>query len=179
MPDRPCFRSATARSTASTPKPVNPAAAAASIRSRRGTGLPWSSREGAASPAVVQQVASSSSAAVMARAPAAVAWGSEGRKLAGPGNCCARTSSIAPPGCRDRWSESAGVPLGLGGELDAQRVGRPVLVQCPPDEFGLGLGRGAADGLVAVEVGGKGVALGGGGDDVAECLLGGAAGFQP
>jgi hypothetical protein len=64
MPDRPCSRTAVATSTASTPKPVNPAAAAASIRSRSGTGLRQSARDGAASPAVVQHVASSSSAAV-------------------------------------------------------------------------------------------------------------------
>src|SRR4051794_39317584 len=153
MPARPCSRSATARSTARTPKPVNPAAAAASIRSRRGTGLRQSSRDGAASPAVVQHVASNSSAAVR--------------------------SSIAPPGCwnghpSEPFSEGAGVPLGLGGQLGVQRLGRPALLKGAPDEFGLGLGGQAADRLVAVEVGGEGVALGGGGDDVAQGPLVGA-----
>jgi hypothetical protein len=37
--------------------------------------------------------------------------------------------------------------------------------------LGLGLRRQAADRLVAVEVGGEGVALGGGGNDVAQCAL--------
>jgi hypothetical protein len=58
------------------PEAGEPAAVAASIRSRSGTWLRQSSRDGAASPAVVQHLASRSSAAV--------------------------TSSVAAPGCRGR-----------------------------------------------------------------------------
>jgi hypothetical protein len=47
------------------------------------------------------------------------------------------------------------VPLGLGLELGVQRVGRPAFLQGAPDHLGLGLGGQAADGLVAVEVGGE------------------------
>ena len=68
------------------------------------------------------------------------------------------------------------MPLGLGGELGVQLVGRPLLLQGPPHELGLGLGREAADRLVAVEVGGEGVALGGGRDDVVQAPLVGAGG---
>ena len=60
---------AAGRSSDSRPKPRKPAAAAASIRSRRGSGLRRSGRSEAASPALVQQVAISSSRPGSSRDP--------------------------------------------------------------------------------------------------------------
>jgi hypothetical protein len=61
IPLSPYSRSAPGRSADSSPKPRNPAADAASIRSRTVSGLRRSVRSDAASPALVQHVASSRS----------------------------------------------------------------------------------------------------------------------
>ena len=57
IPGSPYISSAAGRSADKSPKPRNPAAEAASIRSRRSSGLRRSVRSDAASPALDQQVA--------------------------------------------------------------------------------------------------------------------------
>src|SRR3954454_9756662 len=79
-------------------------------------------------------------------------------------------------GPRVGGSEGAGVALGLGGQLGVQCLGRPVLLQRPPDQLGLGLGGQATDRLGAVQVGRERVALRRGCYDVAQRSLRGAGG---
>jgi len=64
--------------------------------------------------------------------------------------------------------------LGPGEERGLEGLLGPSCCEGLTEQVGLGPGREAADRLVTVEVGGKGVALGGGRDDVAQVAVAGS-----